>query len=200
MMKYLGYLQKNDPLYDFMQKEIQPKLNLYGNLDYRVFRLHASNNVFMYEETRSLKRLIGKFYYHGPGTNRTTAHETMEHEFFNLKFMRSRGFNGSGFHYIARPLGKSPDLNDLLMEECCYGEPLSSIIIRSIQNGDPWLLYRKLTALAFFLSRFHNHTALACNVDLQPVSGYAFGILHTLHRHGWISEHRKTKLDSIIKA
>jgi len=198
-MKYLGYLQRNDPLYGFLHDEIQPKLNLSGDLDYRVFRLHASNSVFLYEETRSLRRMIGKFYYRG-GENRAAAHATLEQEFANLKYMRSLGFDGGGVHYIARPLGRNAALNELLLEECCYGESLSSVIRRSIQNGDPGTLFYKLTALAFFLSRFHNWTAQPGTVNFQPVCEYAHGIVRTLSERNWISGHRTNRFHELVHA
>ena len=196
-MKYLGYVQRNDPLYGFLHDEIQPKLNLSGDLDYRVFLLHASNSVFLYEETRSLRRIIGKFYYCG-GENRAAAHATLEQEFANLKYIRSLGFCGNGMHYIARPLGRNAALNELLLEEYCYGESLSSVIRRSIQNSDPELLFYKLTALAFFLSRLHNRTTQPGNVDFNPAVHYAHGIIRTLAERGWISEHRKNRFHELV--
>jgi len=80
--------------------------------------------------------------------------------------MRKYGFD-CGPHYIARPLGCNPDLNKVLMIEYCYGELLSRIILRSIQNRDDGLLYSKLTALAYFLSAFHNRTAGEGHVDFD---------------------------------
>ena len=195
-MKYLGHLQKSDPLFLYLRDHIQKKLNLYGDREYRVFKLHASNNVYMYEETQTLTRLIGKFYYHGFG-NREAAHRTMEQEYFHLKYMRKQGFD-NGCHYLARPLGKCAGLNELLLEEYCYGEPLSSILIRSIRDHNSDLLYGKLTALAYFLSRFHNRTALPAGIDFAPVADYARGIAHTLHKHGWISDHRNGKFHHLI--
>lgn len=198
-MRYLGHLQRRDPLYDYLHYEIQPKVGLHGDHDYRVFRLHASNNVYLYEDTKTLKRIIGKFYYSASLPMREAAHNTMTREFSNLEYMRSMGFGGYGKHYIARPLGQNSDLNELLLEECCYGESLSSVIQRSIRDGDPGVLYYKLTALAFFLSRFHNQTAQPHPVDFEPAARYAHGMLHTLRCKNWVSGHREEKLHRILE-
>ena len=57
-------------------------------------------------------------------------------------------------HYVAKPLGRNDDLNRLLVEEYCIGEPLDRVIMRSINNREPGILYEKLTALAYFLAHF----------------------------------------------
>lgn len=198
MKTYLGYLQRNDPLYDFIHYEIQHKLDLHGDRDYRVFRIHASNSVYLYEDTKTLKQFFGKFYYHGD-MNRSTAHATLEREYANLKYIRSLGFGGFGFHYIARPLGQNSGLNELLLEECCYGESLSSVIRRSIRNNDPGFLFYKLTALAYFMSHLHNHTAQVQKVDFNPAAEYALGMIRFLFDQGWISEHRRNKFHDLVQ-
>jgi aminoglycoside phosphotransferase (APT) family kinase protein len=64
--------------------------------------------------------------------------------------------------------------------EYCYGEPLDSIIMRSINSGDTSLLYGKLTALAWFLATVHNNSARPVGVDFNGVCVYAGCVLDGL--------------------
>jgi hypothetical protein len=45
---YVGRLSKQDPLHEYLQHHIQPQINgTQGNSTYRVFRLNASNDVYL---------------------------------------------------------------------------------------------------------------------------------------------------------
>lgn len=197
-MDYLGHLPKNDPLYEYIRWEIQEKINLSGSLEYRVFKMRASNNVYLYEETQSNIRIIGKFYFRNSSIDRHMAHQALTHEYECLNYMRTQGFCGEDCHYIARPLGMNSDLNELLLEEACYGETLTNIIERSIQENNTKLLYEKLTALAFFLSKFHNRTAIANPVDFRPVTQYARRMADYLLEKNYISNHRHGKMHQLF--
>ncbi len=177
---YLGHVRKEDPVYSYFRDEIQPALNRpCADPDYRVFRMHGSNEVYRYEERHTGVQFIGKFFLHAAQRDPVLAERRMEREFNNLNRMRSAGFSGSP-HYIARPLGKNAARNDLLVVEYCGGELLSSILKRAIPNHDNALLFGKLTALAYFLSRFHNHTAEPEGVHAEDAAHYADTLLQTL--------------------
>lgn len=178
----VGSLDKNDPLYEVLLRDIQPSLNLSGERDYEVFKLNASNNVYLYQETQTHAKFIGKFFYNGFG-NRNSANNKMEREFANLEYMRGCGFD-NWHHYIARPLGKYSHLNELLVVEYCEGESLSDVLRRSAEEGDENLLFTKLTALSFFLSCFHNYTAMYEGVNFDEVIGYAQRLADTLFLRG----------------
>ncbi len=172
MGQFLGHLPERDPLFQYLKYEIQPQLGGGARrLKYRVFRLNASNDVYLYEEKYSGARCIGKFFLSGCRPDSDAAARRLGREHHHLEMMRGYGFSGSP-HYIARPLGRNDSLNRLLVVEYCYGELLSSIIQRAIRDRDDRLLYAKLTALACFLARFHNRTARAERVDFHEACSY----------------------------
>jgi aminoglycoside phosphotransferase (APT) family kinase protein len=181
--QYLGHLRKDDPLYSYLCHKIQPLLNGYdgGRTEYRVFRLNASNDVFLYEEKYSGIKIIGKFFLCGQNTNTDKAIERLDREFDNLCILRNCGLTGSP-HHVARPLGRNYDLNALLVTENCDGELLSKVILTVIRSGNYELLFRKLTAIAYFLATLHNRTAVHVNVDFRHDCDYMDRLISKLLR------------------
>ena len=178
--EYLGHVSHTDPLYEYFKYEIQPQFSNNRRVDYRVFRQNGSSDVYLYEEKYSGVKFLGKFFLTAKQPNREKAAIRMEREFHHLHFMRSLGFNHSP-HYIAAPLGKNSDLNQLLVEEFCYGELMGNMLLRSLHNNDSDLLYRKLTALAYFISKFHNRTANGIGVNFNEACAYLSSLLTQLH-------------------
>jgi aminoglycoside phosphotransferase (APT) family kinase protein len=185
-MNYLGHLPKEDPLFDYLRYDILPQLGVDGGVpEFRVFQFFASNHVYLYEDTVSRVRAIGKFF--GGITNRgdDVAFRHMEREFNNLNHLRNIGFTGYP-HYIARPLGRNSSLNFALIEEFCYGTSLNDIIIKAILEGATEQLFQKLTALAYFLAALHNKTAGAERVDFNKDCSYFDRIMGQLKNWGHI--------------
>jgi aminoglycoside phosphotransferase (APT) family kinase protein len=183
-MNYLGHLPKEDPLYNYLRYDILPQLGVDGGApDFRVFQFFASNHVYLYEDTISRVRAIGKFF--GGITNRgdDKAFRHMEREFNNLNHLRTIGFTGYP-HYIARPLGRNGSLNFALIEEFCYGTSLNDIIIRAILEGATEQLFQKLTALAYFLAALHKKTAGMEQVDFNKDCSYFDRIMGQLKNWG----------------
>lgn len=149
-MEYLGYLSKNDPLYMYLRHNVLPQINM-GNADadFRVYRLHASNHVFLYEDKHSQTRLIGKFFLGVPGRSKETAFRYMEREYNNLNWLRELGFRDHP-HYVVRPFGRNADLDCLLVEEFSKATPLTVFLMDVSRYKKKEALYQKLTALAFF--------------------------------------------------
>lgn len=183
---YLGHVLPADPLFHYLRHEIQPQLGGNGgDVDYRVFKFTASNDVYLYEERLSGTRCIGKFFLSQNQPDRALAARRCERECHHLAYMRQFGFDRSP-HYIARPLGRNSALNELLIVEFCHGELLSSVIRRAIRNRDDTLLFHKLTALAYFLSQFHNRTACADAVDIDEACRYGDSLVQRLQQSGVI--------------
>jgi aminoglycoside phosphotransferase (APT) family kinase protein len=182
-MKYLGHLHRNDSLYGYLQYEILPQLGVHGTPDFRVYKIKASNSVYLYEDRRSQARVIGKFF----GTNRSpqSASHHMEQEFHNLNSTRGMGFCRYP-HYIARPLGYNVNLDCVLVEEFCYGTPLHDLIVNAIQRGGREILFQKLTALAYFLATMHNRTVVNTKVEFGRACSYFDKILKQLEKRGYI--------------
>lgn len=164
-MQYLGHLPNSDMLYQYLKHDIQPQINSQPNVDYRVFKLNGSNDVYLYEEKYSGTKIVGKFFQSQREKNPADAYKKMFREHSYLNLMRGLGFAKSP-HYIPKPLGYNEGLNHLLVTEFCHGEMFSDVITHTIQTHDDNALLSKLTSLAYFLSRFHNHTADAfCPVN-----------------------------------
>lgn len=192
-MNYLGHVSRHDPLYNYLKYEIQPKLCFSDHCDYRVFKLNGSNDVYLYEEKHTGVRFVGKFFFSSRQPDRSVANRRMKREYDNIIYLRSLGFDKSP-HYIASALGCNPALNELLVEEYCSGELLSTVIKRAITQHDDSLLYGKLTSLAYFLSRLHNRSVHQENVDFNEVCSYDGCIIESLISSGVIDGNEKNDL------
>lgn len=169
---YLGRLPEGDPLHGYLQYDIQPHINnLSGSAGYRVFRLNGSNDVYLYEDRYTGTKVVGKYFRTVRKWDMEKAVVNLTREFDNLCMMREVGLTGYP-HHIVRPLGRNPSLNALLVTEYCEGELLSELIYAVIKSGNNDRLYHKLTALAYFLTEFHNRTAVDDGVDFNPACAY----------------------------
>ncbi|MCX7173341.1 MAG: aminoglycoside phosphotransferase family protein [Proteobacteria bacterium] len=183
-MIYQGHLPKNDPLYHYLRYDILPQVGVNGSTpDFRVYRIPASNHVYFYEDHRSQASFIGKFYNGVKGRSPESARLRMEREFNNLNYLRSINFAGYP-HYVARPLGVNASLDCVLIEEFCYGTPLTHFILGAIRDGAREALFQKLTALAWFLASMHNRTANGNKVDFNRDCVYFDRLMEQLKSDG----------------
>ena len=189
-MEYLGHLHTKDYLFEYLRWEIFPQLGSDCRNGVRVFRTIGSNDVFLYEDRLTNARVIGKFFFSPQMGDWDGAWRKLDREYSNLLYFRSIL---SDPHYVARPLGRNDDLNRLLVEEYCSGEPLDSVIMRSITGNDPGVLYGKLTALAYFLARMHNNSVQGCRVDFEQNCHYTDHLLRRLE--GILSHNEKNELE-----
>ena len=182
-MRYVGHLSRKDPLYGYLRHDILQQMGVHGTPDFRVYKFKASNNVYLYEDSHSQARVIGKFFR----TNRSpqSAFHHMEQEFHNLNYMRGMGFCRYP-HYIARPLGYNVNLSCVLVEEFCYGTPLHDLIVNAIQRENREILFQKLTALAYFLVTMHNRTVVNTRVEFGRASSYFDKILKQMKKRGYL--------------
>lgn len=87
-MPYLGHLSRSDPLHGYLRHEILPQLGLHGAApDFRVHRLRASNQVYLYKDRYTGTRLIGKFF---GGVDGRSA-ETRAQQLLQVRSMRAIG-------------------------------------------------------------------------------------------------------------
>jgi aminoglycoside phosphotransferase (APT) family kinase protein len=188
---YLGRLSESDPMHNYLQYEIQPQISGNSNRStYRVFGLNGSNDVYMYEDRNTGSKVIGKFFLSSRKKNAEKAASRLTHEFDNLCMMR--GYGMTGHHHVVRPLGRHYAMNALLVTEYSAGQLLSEVILDAIHSGDHGRLYHKLTALAYFLSSFHNRTAIGVGVCFHEDCDYMDRLIDKL-RHiqaiGWDESH-----------
>jgi aminoglycoside phosphotransferase (APT) family kinase protein len=174
-------------MHNYLQYEIQPQIS--GSSDrssYRVFGLNGSNDVYLYEDRDTGSKVIGKFFLSSRKKNAAKAATHLTHEFDNLCLMRDYGM--TGHHHVVKPLGRHYSMNALLVTEYSDGQLLSEVILGAIHRGDHDKLYQKLTALAYFLSSFHNRTAIGVGVDFHEDCSYMDRLIDKL-RHiqaiGW---------------
>lgn len=169
---YLGHLSHADPLHHYLQNDIQPLVTgISGRSTYRVFRLNGSNDVYQYEDCTTGTKFIGKFFLTSRRSDVKEAAAHLTLEFDNLSLMRRYGLAGYP-HHVVQPLGRNYSMNALLVTEDCEGELLSEVILEAIQSGEHDKLYQKLSALAYFLSVFHNRTVTEERVDFNQDCDY----------------------------
>lgn len=184
---YLGRLPASDPMHNYLQYEIQPQIS--GASDrssYRVFGLNGSNDVYLYEDRDTGSKVIGKFFLSSRKKNAARAATHLTHEFDNLCMMRDYGL--TGHHHVVKPLGRHYSMNALLVTEYSEGQLLSEVILDAIHRGDHGKLYHKLTALAYFLSSFHNRTAIGVGIDFHEDCSYMDRLidkLRNIQAIGW---------------
>lgn len=178
--QYLGRLPENDPLHGYLRHDIQPLLNgSTRHASYRVFRLHGSNDVYLYEDRGTGTKVVGKFFLSARAWDSKKASSRLTGEFNNICRMHDYGMAGYP-HHVARPLGCNYALNALLVTEYCEGELLSEVIQSVLQGREEAYLYGKLTALAYFLSAFHNRTALGVGVNFHQDCDYMDSLINRL--------------------
>ena len=186
--QFVGHLPLHDPLHHYLQHDILPQLGVdQRQATFRVFRMHGSNDVYLYEEKHTNLQVVGKFF--APNAQRGSHHmhqqQRMAREFANLHLMRNYGLIGYP-HTVIRPLGYNGGLNGVLVEEYCQGTSLSTIMATALSSCQPETLYQKLTALAYFLSTFHNRTANGYGVDFNEDCAYLDRLVQTLLHQGLI--------------
>ena len=182
-MEYLGHLPAEDPLSEYLKWDIFPQIGCNGSEGIRVFSTNASNDVYIYEDRQTCKKVVGKFYYSPKKDNWEQAGRLLDRECHNTNLFRS--FLAEE-HYAARILGRNDSLNRLLVVEYCYGEPLDNVIMRCINNGERDLLFEKLRALAYFLATVHNRSAQEHTVDFNYGCHYTHCMITGLE--GFISQ------------
>src|ERR1700756_1732309 len=162
--KYVGYVAGHDPLHDFLSGIMRDRLGISESQPaFRVFRLSGSNEVYAYEEKFSGTKVICKFY--GPRfADLDKAAWMARQEYEGLETLRRYDLIGSPPHVI-RPPGFSRDTNGVLAVEYYAGEEFSHAIARATWHRDDGHLYRRLTALAYYLATQHNRTANGATVD-----------------------------------
>jgi aminoglycoside phosphotransferase len=142
--------------------------------------------VYLYEESHTRLRLVGKFFSED-GRDGYQATQRMWQEFENLQVLRGYGLAGYP-HHVVRPLGANDMLNSLLAEEYSAGTSLSSVINAAIHQARTQYLFSKLTALAYFLASLHNRTANGAGVDFSQDCAYLDRLVRKLRSRRMIGE------------
>lgn len=185
--KYVGYVGGHDPLYGFLCIILRDRMGVRESQPaFRVFGLSGSNEVYAYEEKSSGAKIICKFYGSRFGWDRDKAAWMARREYDGLETLRRYNLIGSP-HHVIRPLGVDRDINGVLAVEHYAGEQFSHAISRATRYRDDAHLYRRLTALAYFLATQHNRTANGATVDFDPECRYFDRLVETLqaaHRIG----------------
>lgn len=190
MRVYLGHLSPSDPLQDYLRDAILPQLvAVRREPRWRIYRVSAQSDVYLYEDKWSEVRVVGKFYAHARGLNGSNAPQSAANEYRNLDSLRSLGFTGPP-DGVVRPLGVNRLLGDLLVVEHMAGEQLDTVIEGAVRQGRGDRLYARLTGLARFLARLHNHTAGPERVDFGRTLAYFERVLAYLETQELVSQRR----------
>lgn len=182
---YVGRVSRDDPLHGFLCRVAVEQLGVERPTGFRAFRLHGSNEVYGYEERSGGTRLVCKFFGRRFGRDRDRAASLAGREYTSYETLRGYRLVGSP-HHVVRPLAVERDINCVLALEYYGGEPLSHAISRAVHSGDDHHLFRRLTALAWYLATQHNRTANGARVDFGVDCDYLAGQLAVLRRCGRI--------------
>ena len=181
---FVGYVGGQDPVYGLLSRVLWDRLGVRQPRPVcRVFRVSGSNEVYGYEEKTSRARVIGKFYGPRFGWDQDRAATLAHREYDSLERLRGYQLTGSP-HHVIRPLAVEASLNAVLVVEHYRGEEFSHAIGRATRHGDDGHLYRRLTALAWFLATQHNRTANGASVDFAPDGRYFDTVLGRLEHAG----------------
>ncbi len=194
-LKFVGHLAMSDPLFHYLRHDILLALGIVTeHARFRVFKLRGTNDVYLYEEKYSAARLVGKFFMGEHCPDKSAALHKAQREFISLKTLRGDYGLKTSPHYVVRPLGINQDINSVLMLEYCYGESLSEIIQDAIFHNRRERLFRKLTALAYYLATQHNRTADDTHVNFNVTCAYMDKLVHQLYTHAAISDDEQKEL------
>ena len=194
MRNYIGHLAATDPLQAYLRDAILPQLAAVGREPrWRVFRVSAVSDVYLYEDKWTGARVVGKFYARARGLNGSNALQSAANEYRNLEYLRSLGFAAPP-DYVVRPLGWNADLGDLLVVEHVVGEQLDVVIEAAAGEGQGERLFRKLTGLARFFAHMHNRTAGGQRVIFSRTQAYFDRVVAYLAQHGAASPRRANRL------
>ena len=194
--RYVGYLAGDDPLHGFLSRIIRDLMEVReAHPAFRVFRLSGSNVVYGYQEKFSGTRIICKFY--GPRfADLDKAAWMARQEYEGLETLRRYDLIGSP-HHVIRPLGFSRDINGVLAVEYYAGEEFSHAIARATWHRDDGHLYRRLTALAYYLATQHNRTANGTTVDFGVDCRYFDTVTGRLTKAQRIGSHDADELSRL---
>lgn len=177
MPRYLGHLSHNDPLHEYLQCHMTSQLGLCcPDACYRVYRFTDSQDVYLYEEPHGPARLVGKFFKSSDPDHARWKGET---EYRNLLFLRDLGFCALP-HYVVRPYGFNPSIDNVLVLEYLEGDSLGAVINAAIHHGRGDRLVRKLSALAHFLAVLHRRTSGEYGVNFDESHQYMGRLLKSL--------------------
>jgi len=190
----LGHLSPSDPLQGYLRDRILPQLvATQREPRWRVYRVSAESDVYLYEDKWSGARVVGKFYARARGLNGSNAPQSAQNEYRNLEYVRSLGFTGPP-DTVVRPLGANRELGDLLVVEHVAGEQLDAVIEEAARGGRSDRLFTKLSGLARFFARLHNGTAEGERVDFARTRAYFERVLACLAGQGIASPRRIDRL------
>ena len=185
---YVGHVGRADPLHGFLGRTMSERLGVReAHPHFRAFRLSGSNEVYAYEERASRTRVICKFFGPRFGWDRDKAAGTAYREYEGLRTLRGYDLVGSP-HHVIRPLGMDRDINCVLALEYYPGELLGEAISRAVHGHDSGHLFRRLTALAYYLATQHNRTANGEGVDFDSDCRYLDSLVGRLRRRGRIGD------------
>ena len=195
---FVGHLPASDPLHGYLCHDILPQLGVPpgGPAKFRVFRMHATNQVYLYEEKHSGARVVGKFLNHAHGGAQPGVALGAQ-EFQNLRGLRALGLDASP-HTVVRPLGHNSAIDHVLVVEFAPGEPLSAVINAALFHGRSKRLYRKLGALASYLAAQHNRTADGATVDFDQDGAYFARLLGQLERRGALDRRGRGEFEKLL--
>lgn len=195
---YLGLMQADDPLYDFLAYEV-----LRVEVTRPIFDMHALHHnrvVVRYTERHSGAQVVCKFFSRKPPQNPQQQpdhfNRVMNREVDNLCRLWQLGFDRPPYR-VVQPLATYPAPLYVLAEEYVAGPRLDDFLKGALWGGDEEQLYGRLTDLAAFLAQLHNRTETKHQANPQVGLDYLDKILQQLLQKQVISAQQAARLERI---
>ncbi|MCL4475124.1 MAG: phosphotransferase [Nitrospirae bacterium] len=180
--KYLGQLDRDDPLHEILAFRAFPDIK---NPVFHVDRMSCNHLVYRYSEEKSRVSVVGKFFDLQERNEEKLSR--IKGEYLNLLLLRDLGFNDQPF-YVVKPLCREDRIGLALVEEFVKGKDLDHYLRNAVYRGKRHELKRSLSRLASFLHTLHSRTWGKENADIGAIDRYFLKIVKKLQRQQLISQ------------
>jgi len=184
--KYVGILKDNDPLFFYLNKMKQLKLQNFTPTDFYLVYLLNAKNVYKYTSNFDGTSFVVKFFGQSGTINKKIAEKRLLWEFTKLKYFQ---ICTTKQIKVINPYCYLIDIDCALVEPYIKGKTLDHYIKKLTQQNNKEKLKKKLYLLALLLNCIHKSHKTE-NYDFSVEKNYCSKILHTLYQSSLIDKYQ----------
>ena len=190
-------IDEASPLYSCLSRHILPVFHLEVKSPVFILKpIHAQKGVYLFEEKKTGKLLVGKFFGDRLNIPETEKCRLLDTEFDNLSILRQKGLRYAP-NQVVEPIGKAQKINCLLIENYVSGNDLDYYISKCIFEDQQDRLKNKLSALARFFAKLHDCTSISQPIDIGVISRYFSYLIENLFHQKLVEIEEAGKLISL---